>query len=63
MWAARSLERVGDHARNIAEHVLFLVGGHDVRHQDPEIMRQLVERQTRLRDDISSGSAAGVDLP
>ena len=63
MWAARSLERVGDHARNIAEHVLFLVGGHDVRRQDPEIMRQLVERQARLRDDTSSDSAAGVDLP
>src|SRR5438552_4891392 len=32
IFVARNLERVGDHAKNIAEMVIFLVEGQDVRH-------------------------------
>jgi phosphate transport system protein len=32
MFVARNLERIGDHAKNIAEMVIFLVEGQDVRH-------------------------------
>lgn len=32
IFLARSIERVGDHAKNIAEQIIFIVKGEDVRH-------------------------------
>ena len=43
IWVLRSLERIGDHARNISELVIYLVRGTDVRHMGLKRMREEVE--------------------
>jgi len=46
MWALRSLERIGDHSRNIAEHIIYLVKGLDVRHISVKEMERQLHKQS-----------------
>jgi len=43
VFMAKSIERIGDHAQNMAEYVVYMVKGRDVRH----VTVEEIEREAR----------------
>ncbi|MEQ1525879.1 MAG: phosphate signaling complex protein PhoU [Gallionella sp.] len=44
LFVAKAIERIGDHAKNIAEYVIYMVKGRDVRHTTADE----IEREVQL---------------
>jgi phosphate transport system protein len=44
VWVAKAIERIGDHAKNVAEHVIFISQGWDARHRSLEDIERAVAR-------------------
>ena len=42
LFLAKAIERIGDHAKNIAEFIIYVVKGEDVRHATMEKIEQVV---------------------
>jgi phosphate transport system protein len=44
LFVAKSLERIGDHAKNIGEHVVYAAMGKDVRHASVHELERLLQK-------------------
>jgi phosphate transport system protein len=42
VFVAKAIERVGDHAKNLAEQIIYIVKGTDVRHSSVEAVETLM---------------------
>ena len=43
VFVAKAIERVGDHAKNLAEQIIYIVKGTDVRHNSPALVETMVK--------------------
>jgi len=57
VFIARALERIGDHAKNMAERVIYLVRGADVRHTGAKNAERQARGEVEAETAESNGEA------
>jgi phosphate transport system protein len=40
---AKAIERIGDHSKNVAEQIIYLVEGKDIRHETMDVIESTVK--------------------
>lgn len=43
LFLAKAIERIGDHSKNVAEQIIYLVEGKDIRHQTMDVIESAVK--------------------
>lgn len=54
IFILKALERIGDHAMNLAEYVVYALKGEDIRHLNPEEAHDAVTRSASYESTVST---------
>lgn len=57
LWVLRALERIGAHARNVSEQLIYCITGEDVRYQKSSKIKETIEQFEHSQQDVTAHHA------